>query len=197
MQVLKLLDRIDKFFFIAIHNDSDNKVLDGIMLVLRNPVTWIPFYVFLLYYVIRKAGVQCWQFILFSILTVGVTDSVSSSVLKPLFARPRPCHDAELQPFLRNILDCGGLYSFPSSHASNHFGLATFWFWALWIMAGKKWSWLYVWAAVICYAQVYVGKHYPFDIVGGAIFGSIVGLIMANIFEYLWNVSSKRNYLLG
>lgn len=187
MSLLKLLDKIDKALFLAVHTDSDHAVLDNIMLLLRNPLTWIPFYVFLLYYVIRKAGARAWQFVLFSALTVGITDYVSASVLKPLFARPRPCHDAELQPFLRNILDCGGLYSFPSSHASNHFGLATFWFWALWIMTGRKWGWLYIWAAVICYAQVYVGKHYPFDIAGGAAFGSMVGLIMANIFEYLWN----------
>ncbi|HEY4148213.1 MAG TPA: phosphatase PAP2 family protein [Chitinophagaceae bacterium] len=187
MSFLKLLDKIDKIFFVAIHNDSDHRVLDNIMLLFRNPVTWIPLYAFLLYYVIRKAGIKAWKFIALSIVTVGITDYVSASVLKPLFARPRPCHDAELQPFLRNILDCGGLYSFPSNHAANHFGLATFWFWALWIMTGKKWGWLFIWAAVICYAQVYVGKHYPLDIAGGALFGSMVGLIVANIFEYLWN----------
>jgi undecaprenyl-diphosphatase len=154
---------------------------------LRNPLTWVPLYAFLLYYVIRKAGAKAWQFIVLSVVTFAITDSVSASVLKPLFARPRPCHDAELQPFLRNILDCGGLYSFPSSHASNHFGLAMFWFWALWIMTGKKWGWLFIWATVICYAQVYVGKHYPFDIAGGALLGCIVGVASAKIFEYLWN----------
>jgi undecaprenyl-diphosphatase len=191
MSILRLLERIDKALFVLIHNDSDHAVLDPVMLLLRNPITWLPLYAFLLYYVIRKAGAKTWKFILFSIITVAVTDSVTASLLKPFFGRLRPCHDAELQPFLRNILDCGGLYSMPSNHAANHFGLAVFWYWGLYIMTGKKWGWLWIWAALICYAQVYVGKHYPFDIAAGAAFGSLVGIFMANIFEYLWNRSLK------
>jgi len=187
MSLLKLLDRLDKALFVAIHNDSDASWLDGFMLVIRNPVTWIPLYAFLLYHSIRKVGVQAWKFILVSVVAFAITDSISASVLKPLFARPRPCHAAELQPFIRNILDCGGLYSFPSSHAANHFGLATFWYWALWLMTGKKWNILWIWAALICYAQVYVGKHYPFDVAGGAALGFITGTLMAKLFEYLWN----------
>jgi undecaprenyl-diphosphatase len=80
-------------------------------------------------------------------------------------------------------VDCGGYYSFPSSHAANHFGLATFWFWSVWMMTGKKWTWLWYWALAIGYAQIYVGKHYPADILAGALLGWIVGLINAKIFE--------------
>lgn len=190
MSLLRLLDRIDKALFVAIHNDSDASVLDGGMLLLRNPLTWIPLYAFLLYYAVRKAGIQAWKFILLSVCSFAITDSISASVLKPLFGRPRPCHDAELQPFIRNILECGGLYSFPSSHAANHFGLAVFWYWSLWIMTGRKWKLLWIWAALVCYAQVYVGKHYPFDIAGGALLGMITGTLMAKIFEYLWKMST-------
>jgi undecaprenyl-diphosphatase len=196
MSLLRVVDRIDKVLFIAIHNDSDHAFLDGLMLILRNPLTWVPFYAFLLYYSIRKAGWQVWKFIVCTVATFAITDSVSASVLKPLFGRPRPCHDAELQPFLRNILDCGGLYSFPSSHAANHFGLAAFWYWALFLMTGKKWNVLWIWAALICYAQVYVGKHYPSDIAGGAVLGYITGVLMAKIFEYLWNAGKKRTGML-
>ncbi|HSC40577.1 MAG TPA: phosphatase PAP2 family protein [Chitinophagaceae bacterium] len=191
MSLLRWLDNIDKTIFVLVHNDSDHAALDGIMLVLRNPLTWIPLYAVLLYYTVRKTGMQAWKFIVLSIIGFAITDSVSASVLKPLFARPRPCHDAALQPFLRNILECGGLYSFPSSHAANHFGLAAFWYWALWIMTGKKWPVLWVWAALICYAQVYTGKHYPSDIAAGALLGYTTGLLMAKIFEYLWNAGAK------
>ena len=191
MSLLRLLDRLDKAMFMVIHNDSDAPRLDGFMLVIRNPIVWIPLYAFLLYYSIRKAGARAWKFIVLSVLTFAITDSVSASLLKPLFARPRPCHDPELQPFLRNILECVGLYSFPSSHAANHFGLAAFWYWALWIMTGKKWPVLWIWAALICYAQVYTGKHYPSDIAAGALLGYTTGLLMAKIFEYLWNAGAK------
>ena len=191
MSLLKVLERLDKVMFTVIHNDSDASRLDGFMLVIRNPIVWIPLYAFLLYYSIRKAGARAWKFIVLSVLTFAITDSVSASLLKPFFARPRPCHDPELQPFLRNILACGGLYSFPSSHAANHFGLAAFWYWALWIMTGKKWPVLWIWAAFICYAQVYTGKHYPSDIAAGALLGYTTGLLMAKVFEYLWNAGSK------
>ncbi|MBS1567067.1 MAG: phosphatase PAP2 family protein [Bacteroidetes bacterium] len=189
MTVLRLLERIDKMIFVAIHNDSDAPFLDGFMLLLRNPLTWIPLYAFLLYYAIRRAGMQAWKFIVLSVLCFAITDCLSAAVLKPLFARPRPCHDAELQPFIRGVLDCGGMFSFPSSHASNHFGLAVFWYWSIWIMTGKKWKWLWIWAAMISYAQVFVGKHYPVDVLGGALLGITVGTLLAKFFEYLWNLN--------
>jgi len=186
MSLFQWMDRIDKVLFVVIHNDSDQAVLDKIMLLLRHPATWIPLYAFLLYFIVRKAGKQSWKFILLSLITFAITDQLSASVLKPMFARPRPCHDISLQPFLRHILDCGGLYSFPSSHAANHFGLATFWFWSLWITTGKKWKLLWVWAGAVCYAQVYVGKHYPSDIAGGALLGCIMGACMAKLYEFWW-----------
>ena len=62
MSLLRLLDRLDKAIFVVIHNDSDAPRLDGFMLVIRNPIVWIPLYAFLLYYSIRKAGARAWEF---------------------------------------------------------------------------------------------------------------------------------------
>jgi membrane-associated phospholipid phosphatase len=196
MSLFEYLKKLDKVFFVLIHNDADHLVFDNIMLILRNPNTWIPLYVFLLFYIIKKAGNRAWLFILFSVITFAVTDSVSASILKPFFARARPCYDAEIHNFVRNLIDCGGVYSFPSSHAANHFGLAAFWFWSLWKITGKKWQWLWVWASVIGYAQVYVGKHYPFDIVAGALLGWIIGICMAKIFEFFWNADIKLHNII-
>jgi undecaprenyl-diphosphatase len=186
MTFLKWLDHIDKILFVLIQHDSDHSILDVIMPVLRNPFTWTPLYIFMLYYALRKVKgqSQAWTFILLSVLTVAITDSVTAQILKPLFGRLRPCYDAELSSMIRGLVDCGGLYSMPSNHAANHFGLAAFWYFSIRKMNGKKWTWLWFWAASICYAQIYVGKHYPFDIMIGALVGFITGLGMSRLFAY-------------
>ncbi|HEV2483253.1 MAG TPA: phosphatase PAP2 family protein [Puia sp.] len=197
MSLLKWLEHLDKTLFVLIQHDSDHSVLDVIMPVFREPLTWIPLYVFMLIYAFRMGkrradpgaayghgagSSKAWAFIGLTLLTFAVTDSVTAQILKPMFGRLRPCHDPELQPYLRALVDCGGLYSMPSNHAANHFGLAAFWYFSIREVTGRKWRWLWVWAALICYAQVYVGKHYPFDILVGAIFGTLTGLGMSRLF---------------
>ena len=183
MSLLQWIDRIDKVLLVMINHDSDHALLDNVMPALRNPYTWVPLYVFMLWYVLTRRKSDALPFICLSVLTFAITDSVTASVLKPFFERPRPCCDPALQGAVRALADCGGYNSFPSSHAANHFGLATFWFWSLWLMTGKKWRWLWVWAIAICYAQVYVGKHYPSDVVAGGLFGWATGLISAKLFH--------------
>jgi undecaprenyl-diphosphatase len=73
----------------------------------------------------------------------------------------------------------------PSAHAANHFGLATFWFLSIATMSGKKWYWLWIWAFLVCYAQVYVGKHYPLDIAFGAGVGALTGFLVHKLFNLL------------
>ena len=207
MSLLKWLDHLDKSLFVLIQHDSDHSVLDPIMLILREPLTWVPLYIFMVYYAFRKGkrnadvrpdgrtaegGSWAWAFIVVSVLTFAITDSITAQLLKPTFARLRPCHDPEIQPYLRALVDCGGLYSMPSNHAANHFGLAAFWFFSIREMTGKKWRWLWIWAAIICYAQVYVGKHYPFDVTVGAIFGTLTGLGMSRLFVYWENRQGYR-----
>jgi len=184
MPLLKWLDHIDKVLFVLIQHDSDHSILDKVMPVLRNPYTWIPLYIFMLYYALRKGKGRAWTFIILSVLTVAITDSVTAQILKPLFGRLRPCYDPELTSIIRGLVDCGGLYSMPSNHAANHFGLAAFWYFSIKKMNNKKWSWLWVWAALICYAQVYVGKHYPFDVLVGSVTGFITGLGISRLFTY-------------
>ncbi|HWB28171.1 MAG TPA: phosphatase PAP2 family protein [Chitinophagaceae bacterium] len=183
MDVLQWLDGVDKQLFTFVHHSLANNFLDAIMLFLRNPPVWVPLYCFMVYWIIRYHKKYAWKFIAVSIITVAFTDYMSASVLKEIFERPRPCYSPALQPIIRNIIGCGGVYSFPSSHAANHFGMATFWFWGIFILSGKKWHWLWFWAAIICFAQVYVGKHYPFDVLCGGIFGWLSGIVSAKLFE--------------
>ena len=195
--LLNWLDHLDKTLFVLIQHDSDHSFLDTIMPVLRDPLIWIPFYAFMGFYAFRQGKDKAWPFIILTLLTFTVTDTVTAQLLKPLFGRLRPCHDPELQPFLRGLVDCGGLYSLPSNHAANHFGLATFWYFTIREMNGRKWSWLWIWAAAICYAQIYVGKHYPFDILAGALTGFLTGLGTFRLFVYWESRQRHRSVLFG
>lgn len=143
--------------------------LDPIMKVITGVPVWIPLYVIVSYFVIRKYkrdGIFC---VLAIILCVVITDQMSS-VIKHIFERPRPCNALPLVHILEN---CGGGKSFTSNHASNVFGFAML---TSLLFRKKSYSiWIFIWAAVVSYSRIYVGKHYPLDVMGGAIFGIYVG----------------------
>jgi membrane-associated phospholipid phosphatase len=183
MSIWDWLDKIDKNIFRTIHSDGAIPSLDSIISQLRNPYTWIPLYAFIIFWLFRYHRQYAWQFIFLSLICFSITDLVSAKVLKPVISRLRPCYDQDLVTIIRNLIPCGGKDSMPSTHASNHFGLAAFWFFSVQLISSRKWFWLFIWALLIGYAQVYVGKHYPFDIVAGAVFGLLIGLLITIIFK--------------
>jgi undecaprenyl-diphosphatase len=107
-------------------------------------------------------------------LTILLADQFTSGFLKPLMERLRPCHDPRWEGIIHNYGRCGGLYGFVSSHAANTFGMAVFLNLKL---KGKvkHLGWLYLYAAVVSYTRIYLGVHYPFDIVLGALIGATIG----------------------
>ncbi|WP_205509659.1 phosphatase PAP2 family protein [Longitalea arenae] len=195
MYLFDWLDQIDKIAFTFIHRDMSARWLDFVMLLLRNQYTWIPLYMFMIYWVLfrqdRPTGLK---FICLTLLCFAITDYTSSGILKYHFERLRPCYDEDMTAVIRGLIGCGGKYSFPSSHAANHFGLATYWFFAIQFVNRLKWYWLWIWASMIGLAQVYVGKHFPLDIVAGAALGIITGLCMLKIFE-TWVRRDHNKYL--
>lgn len=185
MNLFEQLIALDEKLFIAIHASGAVSWLDSLMLASRNALTWVPLYVFVLYWIIRHQRNYALLFLLGTLVTFAITDFVSASVLKPLIGRERPCYNTAFAGYLRNIIGCGGRYSFPSSHASNHFGMAAFWFFSVRAMGAKRWYWVWAWALLIGYAQIYVGKHYPLDILGGAVFGAVTGYLVSLLFSRL------------
>jgi undecaprenyl-diphosphatase len=150
---------------------------------LRLPLIWVPFYFFLLVFVVINFKKKALSWILLGAGTAAFTDLTSSHIIKPWIGRLRPCNNIEMAADLRMLAAyCGQNGSFTSSHAANHFGLAMFLFITLRSVWGN-WCWLFfVWAAVICYSQVYIGIHFPLDIIGGALLGSVAGYITGNLF---------------
>lgn len=151
---------------------------------MRNSFYWAPLYLFMLLFVTINFKGRGWWWVLFFLCTVSLTDMVSSKILKEVFERLRPCQDPDFFQNVRLLVSrCSGEYSFTSSHAANHFGMATF-FYISFQKYFKSWALLaFLWAAIIGYAQVYVGVHYPFDVLGGAVVGVLFGLLTGRFFN--------------
>jgi undecaprenyl-diphosphatase len=173
----------DKALFSNINGKWTCSLFDHIMPWIRTSNNWIPLYIVLLAYIIYKWRINAWKWVLLALLNVGLTDQISSSIFKPLFHRLRPCADPEIMHQSRLLLDhCSGGFSFTSSHAANHFGIAVFIMMTLQPLL-KNYRFIFlVWAAMIAYAQVYVGVHFPMDIFFGALIGIFVGYFNGKLF---------------
>lgn len=174
-----MLERIlalDKWLFKNINTVFTNSFLDNAFPVWRESITWLPLYFFLLLFMIINFKRNAWIWFLLALLIPSITDILSSRFIKDFIERPRPCQDLNLGFPVRLLLNrCPSSFSFTSSHATNHFGIAIFIFLTLKPFF-RNYRWLFIlWAASVSYGQVYVGVHYPLDILGGAIVGSFTG----------------------
>lgn len=183
-QFLPLLDRWDKWLFLKVNTVFTNPVFDAAAPWWREANTWIPFYLFLVLYGVLNFGRKVWPWILMAVVTLVITDQISSHVIKLLVERTRPCNEPELAGQVRLLLNnCSGTFSFTSSHAANHVGFSVFLMITLKHVWGKWRNWLLVWAFSVAYAQVYVGIHYPLDVIGGALLGAGAGMVTGNFFN--------------
>jgi undecaprenyl-diphosphatase len=173
---MQQLIHLDKELFKLINGQWTNPFFDWIMPWLRNSPVWIPLYLFLVLLIAINFKKQGFWIIAFAIITITLTDGISSKIIKPYFDRIRPCNDPDMASMIRFLLPYRpGNGSFTSSHATNHFGIAMFLYMALKKYLGKWMLLLFVWAFFISYAQVYVGVHYPGDVIGGGILGCLLG----------------------
>ncbi len=177
------LIHLDQALFQLFNGQWQHPWVDALAPLWRDKRFWIPLYLAL-------AGWAVWRFrwrglywLLALALTVAVSDTLSSRVIKPLVARVRPCRTPELQADLHLLVHCGSGYSFTSSHAANHFAVAAFLFATIGLWHRRmRWLW-WLWAASIAYAQVYVGVHYPGDVLAGALLGSLTGWALARAYN--------------
>ncbi|MGK0388599.1 MAG: membrane-associated phospholipid phosphatase [Maribacter sp.] len=177
---------LDYQLFQLVNQEWTNYILDIIMPFLREKKNWIPLY-------IAVAGLLLYQFkwkrgllaILLAISTIGISDTLSSKIIKPNIERPRPCHDNSTIENGRLLIDCGGGYSFTSSHATNHFAIAIFLGLVVLPLFRFSFALFLAWAGSIAYAQVYVGVHYPLDVVTGGLIGAIIGYLIYQLYLFI------------
>jgi undecaprenyl-diphosphatase len=183
MTIAGSLKEADQALLYLINKKLSVPELDTVMLLIRNQYTWIPLYLFFLLFFYFNCRKYILPIVALSLVTFAITDFASASIIKPLFGRLRPCQDITLPFTINNLAGCGGIFGMPSSHAANHFGLATFWFMVIKNTVNQKWLWLWVWAFLVCYAQVYVGVHFPGDVTVGALLGIATGYLTSFLFK--------------
>ncbi len=165
---------IDYTIFYWINQGLSNPFFDFVLKWIRNEFIWGPLYIFIISFFAYNYGKKSYWLILFCFLNSASSDLVSSGLIKKSVKRDRPCRNIEIHN--PNVLvRCGSGYSFTSSHATNHFAIATFLFC---IMGSRfkriKWP-LFLWAGLIGFAQIYVGVHFPLDVLVGSIIGFLIG----------------------
>lgn len=179
--VLQTLNRLDTDLFLWL-NSINAPWLDPLMILVTERNTWIPFYVLLVGWLIYRYRKQAAGLLLTIAASVALGDQLASSIIKPLTHRLRPCHELALQKLIHPVMECGGRFSFVSSHASTTFALAM----SLWLLLGKQYSWprwVFLWAAVVSYSRIYVAAHYPLDVLMGALVGILSALVMVTLYR--------------
>lgn len=187
--MIAIFEQIDRSIILFI-NGLHNSFLDQFMWIVSGKLTWIPLYLFIIYFSFIKLGKKNFTvFILLLLLSIGLSDFFASQVIKEYFQRYRPSHNLLLmnQLHLYKIsegnLYRGGQYGFVSSHAANFFAIASF----VILVFRCQFKWipkLFIpIAVVVAYSRIYLGVHYLSDV----FFGGLLGVLMAFlVYKFLY-----------
>ncbi|MEY3499059.1 MAG: hypothetical protein RL308_728 [Bacteroidota bacterium] len=184
--MLEKILSLDQKIFIYL-NGLGSSTFDGLWLLITKQTNWIPFFLVLLYFIYKKIGTkQTLYLLLFVIVLVTISDQFTNLV-KDTFQRLRPCSNPEINGIIR-VVKSSKTFSFFSGHAANTMAVSTF----LYLNLKRKFKYfgfLFLWPLVFAYSRIYLGLHYPLDIICGYSSGFILGFLMFKIYQ-----SAQKKY---
>jgi undecaprenyl-diphosphatase len=171
--MIEVLNDIDQHLLLWL-NGHHSPFLDHVMFLVSGRFEWMPLYALIIALIIRRYRWKSLWILLAVIIMITLSDQLAN-LLKAGVKRLRPCKDPQIGHLVHLVNNyCGGTYGFVSGHAANSFALATF----VSLLFRRKWatSGMILWAALVSYSRIYLGVHYPGDVIGGALLGMLLGL---------------------
>ena len=171
--MLDYLKDLDESLFLYL-NGLHNDLFDFLMHWITYQQTWYPFYALIIFWMIWKFKINALFPIITIIIAITLSDQFPSGFMKPFFERLRPCHEPTIGYLVHVVDGCGGQFGVASAHASNSFALAIL----LYLLLKpyiKYASMFFVWATIVSYSRIYVGVHYPGDVIAGGLVGVFIG----------------------
>jgi undecaprenyl-diphosphatase len=188
-----MLEQTDQQLFLFI-NSLNSPFFDKVMFTVSGKLIWAPLYLALLYCFWKRTTKKFPVLLIFVLLAVLLADQISVQLFKNTIQRLRPCHEPALEGMVHLVNGiCGGLYGFVSSHASNSFNIAVL---SL-IIIKRRWFTITIlaWATAIGYSRIYLGVHYPGDVICGALLGALIGFSMFKLYKLTeTKLLSRRKY---
>ncbi|HEY6142864.1 MAG TPA: phosphatase PAP2 family protein [Flavobacterium sp.] len=185
--MLDKIQSLDTQLFVYLNSLGSEKY-DALWLIITKQFSWIPLFLLLLYVIYKKIGRKQTLFlILFVAIMLVFTDQITNLV-KNGFQRLRPCNNPEINSFIR-IVQARSSFSFFSGHAANTMAVAVF----LYLILKDKFKYfglLFLWPLIFAYSRIYLGLHYPGDILAGYIFGAFFAFLMFK----LYRMAQRRNF---